>query len=112
MTDLTPELAELMARRFAVLGEPTRLRLLNLMHDRGEASVSELVEATGGMQANVSKHLGVMLGERMVTRRREGNRALYSIADPTLMKLCDEICAGVRDQLRELSAIVEMAAPR
>ena len=112
MTDLTPEIAELIARRFAVLGEPTRLRLLNLMHDRGEASVGELVEATGGTQANVSKHLGVMLGERMVARRREGNRALYSIADPTLIKLCDEVCAGVRDQLRELSSIVEMSVPR
>ncbi|MBA2239823.1 MAG: helix-turn-helix transcriptional regulator [Solirubrobacterales bacterium] len=107
MTDLTPELAEIIARRFAVLGEPTRLRLLNLMHAAGEASVTELVEATGGTQANVSKHLGVLLGERMVTRRREGSRALYQIADPTLIELCDEVCAGLRDQLRELSSVIE-----
>ncbi len=109
MTDLTPELAELVARRFAVLGEPTRLRLLNLMHAQGEISVGELVETTGGTQANVSKHLGVLLRERMVRRRREGSRALYSIADPTLIALCDEVCAGVRDQLRELSALVDEA---
>jgi len=111
MLDLTPELAQLIARRFAVLGEPTRLRLLNLMHARGEASVSELVEATGGTQANVSKHLGVLLGERMVARRRDGSRALYQIADPTLIKLCDEVCAGVREQLRELSSLVAETAP-
>ena len=104
--DLTPELADLIARRFAVLGEPTRLRLLNLMHAQGEASVSDLVKATGGSQANVSKHLGVLLRERMVSRRREGARALYSIADPALMTLCDEVCAGVRVQLRELSSVV------
>ncbi len=73
MTDLTPELADLIARRFAVLGEPTRLRLLNLMHASGEASVGELVEATGGTQANVSKHLGCCSRERMVARRREGS---------------------------------------
>ncbi len=112
MTDLTPDLANLIARRFAVLGEPTRLRLLNLMHSRGEASVGELVEATGGTQANVSKHLGVLLGERMVVRRRDGSRALYSIADPTLIRLCDEVCAGVREQLRELRSMVEAGAPR
>lgn len=111
MTDLTPELAQLIARRFAALGEPTRLRLLNLMHARGEASVGELVGAIGGTQANVSKHLGVLLGERMVVRRRDGSRALYRIADPTLIALCDEVCAGVREQLRELSALVEGTTP-
>lgn len=105
--DLTPELSELVARRFAVLGEPTRLRLLNLMHARGEASVSDLVEATGGSQANVSKHLGVLLSERMVTRRREGSKAIYRIADPALIRLCDEVCASLREQLHELSRLID-----
>jgi len=81
------------------------------MHARGETSVGELVEATGGSQANVSKHLGVLLGERMVARRRDGSRALYRIADPTLISLCDEVCAAVREQLRELSSMVDGAAP-
>lgn len=105
--DLTPELAQLIARRFAVLGEPTRLRLLNLIHAQEEASVGELVEATGSSQANISKHLAVLLGERMVARRREGSRALYRIADPTLMKLCDEVCTAVREQVRELSRLID-----
>ncbi len=109
MIDLTPELAELIARRFAALGEPTRLRLLNLMHARGEISVGELVEATDGTQANVSKHLSVLLRERMVSRRREGSRALYSIADPALIALCDQVCTSVRDQLRELSSVIDQA---
>ena len=105
--DLTPELAELIARRFSVLGDPTRLRLLNLIHASGEASVNELVEATGGSQANVSKHLAVLLRERMVAKRRDGSWAFYRIVDPTLMKLCDEVCAAVREQIRELSLLVE-----
>ena len=104
--DLTPDLADLIARRFSVLGEPTRLRLLNLMHESGEVSVGELAEATASSQANVSKHLALLLSERMVARRREGSRAMYSIADPTLMRLCDEVCSSVRDQLRELAALV------
>ncbi len=108
--DLPPELATLIARRFSVLGEPTRLRLLNLMHERGEVSVGELAAATASSQANVSKHLGLLLGERMVARRREGPRAMYSIADPTLMRLCDEVCSSVRDQLRELAELVDDVA--
>ena len=106
--DLTPELADLIARRFSALGDATRLRLLNLLHARGEASVGELVEATGGSQANVSKHLAVLLHERMVSRRRDGARAIYRISDPTLMKLCDEVCTTVRDQIRELNQLVEV----
>lgn len=109
MTDLTPALAEIIARRFSVLGDVTRLRLLNLIHARGEASVSELVSEVGGTQANVSKHLGVLLGERMVSRRREGSHAFYAIADPTLMNICDEVCAGVREQLRDLADLVDAA---
>ena len=105
--DFSSELADLIARRFAVLGEATRLRLLNLLHERGEASVGELAEETGASQANVSKHLALLLGERMVSRRREGSRAYYRIADPTLMALCDEVCSSVREQLRELSVLVE-----
>ena len=104
--DLPPELAVLIARRFSVLGEPTRLRLLNVMHDRGEASVGELAEATASSQANVSKHLALLLGERMVARRRAGSRAIYSIADPGLMRLCDEVCSSVREQLRELNDLI------
>jgi DNA-binding transcriptional ArsR family regulator len=112
MTDLTPELATILARRFTVLGEATRLRLLALINDRGEATVTELVEATGSTQANVSKHLGVLLGERMVIRRRAGSHAFYRIADPALIDLCDQVCAGVRDELRELSLVVGEAEVR
>ena len=73
MNGLTPELAALIARRFAVLGEPTRVRLLDQIHERGEASVGELAEAVGSTHANVSKHLNLLLAERMVGRRREGH---------------------------------------
>jgi DNA-binding transcriptional ArsR family regulator len=105
--DLDLPLATLIARRFAILGEPTRVRLLNEMNRRGEASVGTLAEAVGSSPANVSKHLGLLRAERMVDRRREGARALYRVADPTLIELCDRVCVGVEGQLRELSSIVE-----
>jgi len=111
VSELPPQIATLIARRFAVLGEPTRLRLLNVMHERTEVSVTELADAVGGSQANVSKHLGLLLSERMVSRRRDGTRALYRIADPTLMTLCDEVCAGMRDQLHELSSMIDEMVP-
>jgi DNA-binding transcriptional ArsR family regulator len=107
MAGLTPELARLVARRFALLGDPTRVRLLDAMHERREASVGELAAAIGASHANVSKHLNLLLAERMVGRRREGAKALYRITDATLIDLCEAVCAGVRQSVRELNALLE-----
>jgi DNA-binding transcriptional ArsR family regulator len=104
---LSPDLAELIARRFAVLSEPVRVRLLDAMYAAGEASVGELAVTLGASQANVSKHLQLMLGERMVARRRDASRVYYRVADPSLIALCEAVCAGVRQSLAELSAIVD-----
>jgi ArsR family transcriptional regulator len=76
------------ARRFRLLGEPVRLRLLNVLADEGESTVGDLVEATDQRQANVSKHLGLMADENLLTRRRDGVYVYYSISDPTLSALC------------------------
>jgi DNA-binding transcriptional ArsR family regulator len=107
MNVLTPALAEIIARRFAVLGDPTRIRILDALHEREEAAVGELAAAVGGSHANVSKHLQVMLGERMVARRREGTRVLYRISDPSLIALCEQVCAGARQSLDELNRILD-----
>ena len=49
---LNDQAIEIVARRFAVLAEPMRLRLLKALCD-GEKNVGELVRATNGTQANV-----------------------------------------------------------
>ena len=70
-----------------VLSEPMRLRILNLLQD-GEKCVQELVEATQTSQANVSKHLKVMLQAGILTRRTEGTSAFYGVADDLTFELC------------------------
>jgi hypothetical protein len=57
---LPDALVERVAERFRVLGEPMRIRLLQVLRE-GEASVRELQEASGASQQNVSQHLGVLL---------------------------------------------------
>ena len=107
---LPSDFAELIARRFAALGEPMRVRLLDQLNERGEASVQELAEALGASHANVSKHLNVLYHQSIVGRRKAGTRALYWIADDSVLRLCDEVCGAVRSQLRELAELVEPAA--
>jgi DNA-binding transcriptional ArsR family regulator len=103
---LPDPLVERVAERFRVLGEPMRIRLLEAMRD-GEMSVRDLQEATGASQQNVSQHLGVLLRAGVVTRRKEGNFSRYSISDPVVFSLCDEVCGGLRRQLDELDALLE-----
>lgn len=102
---LPDPLIELIARRFRVLGEPMRLKLLDALR-AGEASVAGLREATGASQQNVSKHLGVLLEAGIVGRRKDGNQVFYSIADEEIFRLCEEVCGGLQRQVAELNAIV------
>ena len=78
---LPDPLVELIAQRFRVLGEPMRIKLLDRLRDGGDATVTELQEAIGASQQNVSKHLGILLAAGMVARTKRGNHAVYSIAD-------------------------------
>jgi DNA-binding transcriptional ArsR family regulator len=98
-------LVELIARRFRVIGEPVRIRLLDRLRG-GEASVNELTSALGASQQNVSKHLAVLLDADIVARRRDGNRVLYSIADESIFELCAQVCGSVQRQLEDLNALV------
>ena len=97
-TVLTAEAFELIAGRFRVLAEPMRLRLLHALSD-SEMSVSELVEATGAGQANVSKHLGIMLDAGLVARRKEGLNVFYRVADPSIFAMCETVCSSLGERL-------------
>jgi DNA-binding transcriptional ArsR family regulator len=102
---LDVEAAELIARRFRALADPTRLRILDLLRNRDEASVGEITEQLGTSQQNVSKHLSALLAEGFVARRKRGTSSLYRISDPGVHELCDGVCAGIEAQLAELEAV-------
>ena len=73
-----------------------------------ERSVSQLVEDTGGLQANVSKHLGILLDARIVGRRKKGPYACYRITDESVFELCDLACGSIYDRLAaELDSLSE-----
>ena len=94
-TDLSQEALEVIAKWFRLFGEVNRLRLLILL-ELGERSVSELVDATGLNQANVSRHLGVLRDAGILDRRQEGVSVLYSIRDPSVFELCETVCGSIR----------------
>lgn len=103
---IPPELADVIAARLRVIGDPVRIRILDMLREE-ELSVSEITERLGTSQQNASKHLGILLQAGILARRKEGNSAMYSIADRGVYDLCEQVCGGLQAQLAELSALVE-----
>ncbi len=93
----------MVAARFKVLADPTRLRLLHAL-ESGEKNVTQLVTATGGLQANISKHLALLANAGMVGRRKEGLNVFYFIADETILRLCALMCSKLQKEFGQKAA--------
>lgn len=95
---MSEKVLEKVGERLRLLSEPMRLRLIYSLMD-GEKNVSELVQDTGALRANVSKHLGMLLDAGVVRRRKQGLNAYYSVADKTVYELCELVCESLYDHL-------------
>jgi DNA-binding transcriptional ArsR family regulator len=67
------------ARFFRVLGDPTRLKILELLGE-GERTVGELVSAVGQAQPRVSTHLACLRHCGFVSAERRGKEVVYRLA--------------------------------
>jgi PAS domain S-box-containing protein len=90
--------ADRVARRFAVLADPRRLELIELLASGQEYSVNAIGDALGMSQPNVSKHLKLLHDAGLVSRRAEGNRVIYALSDPTAAVLCRVVCQWLGNQ--------------
>lgn len=97
---VSQEVVQQVAEYFSVLGEPMRLKILNLLRD-GEKCVQDLVEATNTSQANVSKHLKVMVQAGILSRRTKGTLAYYSVKDELIFELCNLVCDRLASRIEQ-----------
>ena len=99
--------AQLLARVFAGMSDPTRLRILLLLLEQ-EHNVSELVEAVGTSQGRVSMHLQCLRWCGFVTSERRGKFVYYRVCDPRvreLIKLAQEMVVLHGEQLATCSVL-------
>ena len=84
---------------FKAAGEPTRLRLLNLLR-LGNICVCDLQTVLSLPQHTVSRHLAALRHAGLVVDERSGQRVVYSLAPATtpalkaLRRFLDECCPG------------------
>lgn len=105
---LSDDVVELIARRFRIMADPTRIKLLDHLRN-GEASVKELTEAVGSTPQNVSKHLSALTDAGIVGRRKEGNSSRYRVVDEGVYRLCEDVCGSVERQLTSLQNALRAA---
>ncbi len=74
------------ARYFRVLGDPTRLRMLEALLE-GERTVAEIVSIIGAPRSRISNHLACLKWCRLLTARRQGRHVVYHVADTRVANL-------------------------
>jgi len=85
------------AELFAVLSEPTRLKVLQLLQG-GPATVTRIVEELGLKQANASKQLGILHQAGVCAREKSGTQVRYSIRMPLVFDLCALVCKRLHEE--------------
>jgi DNA-binding transcriptional ArsR family regulator len=88
---------EVKAKLFRGLGDPSRLSILDVLRN-GPLTVSEITEATGLSQSNVSNHLGCLRDCGLVAAEQEGRYVSYHLSDDRvgdLLGLAESLLADV-----------------
>lgn len=95
--------AQVAARFFRGLADPTRLRVVCMLLERGEMSVSEVVEATGGLQGRVSSHLACLRHCGLVADRKQGRNVYYSVPDPRVRQFVPVALSMIADNAAHIA---------
>jgi DNA-binding transcriptional ArsR family regulator len=99
-----PTEPELVGKYFRALGDPTRVRIIELLRDDGELSVGQLVERLGQSQPKVSNHLACLRWCGFVAARRQHRSVLNRIADPRVLHMLDLASALLEDNADHVAA--------
>ena len=86
--------AESIAEMFALLADPTRLRLLHALSLSAELCVCDLAFLIEASQSAVSHQLRALRTAGVVTRRKEGRTSFYALDDDRLTELLREQMAS------------------
>ncbi len=76
---------------FKILSEPSRLKILRALFS-GEKCVSDIIDNTGLLQANVSKQLRILQDSKVVSCRPSGLQRYYRIIDDNIFNICKMVC--------------------
>ncbi len=100
----SPAESDLVAKYFRGLGDPTRVRIVELLREHGELSVGDLVERLGQSQPKVSNHLACLRWCGFVDSRRAHPSVYYRVADERVAQLLQLGRALLADNAEHVAA--------
>lgn len=83
---MTDEQANKLSQIFKALGDPTRLKIINIL-SHGELCVFHISEALEMTQSAISHQLRILRNLRLVKFRKSGKQAIYSLDDSHVLEL-------------------------
>ena len=92
----TVDLVEMVAATFRMLGDPTRVRILEALGS-GELCVGDLAKRVGISESAVSHQLRLLRTMRLVRARREGRQAYYAVDDHHILELLNQVRTHVEE---------------
>ncbi len=104
LKDLEDRQWELHAKFFDGLANPTRLKIVELLLERGEMNVREIIEAVQMSQGQVSNQLACLKWCGYVTSRSEGKFVYYRVTDTRIRDLINLARAVVADNAENIRA--------
>lgn len=99
-----PARTDLVAKYFRGLGDPTRLRILELLEEEGELTVGALVDRLQMAQPKVSNHLACLRWCGFVDTRREHLTVYNRIADGRVAEIIELAEALLEDNAEHVAA--------
>ena len=90
---------EALAETFRILGDPTRVRILDVL-SAGELCVCDIAELVGMSESAVSHQLRLLRGTRLVRPRRAGRQVYYSFDDQHILSLFQQGLRHVTEERR------------
>ena len=107
-----PLATDLVAKYFRGLGDPSRLRILELLRSDGELTVGELVERLGLPQPKVSNHLACLRWCGFIEARRQGRTVYNRIADQRVEAMLDLAESLLADNAEHVAACCRIEEPK
>jgi ArsR family transcriptional regulator len=99
------QLREFKAQIFQALSHPTRIAIVEALHD-GELSAGALLEQLAIGQPNLSQHLSILRAKQVVVARKAGNQVHYRLRDAVLSQVLDLLKRYFYRQLDETRTLL------
>jgi len=93
---MAPRTVEALAETFRVLGDPTRVRILDAL-SAGELCVCDIAALVGTSESAASHQLRLLRGMRLVRPRRAGRLVYYAVDDQHILELLKQASTHVEE---------------